>query len=70
MSETPFRIKAFGAQAVVLEWPREISMEILQQILGFTAYLKNKRTISSAGLNAIDIVLFTNSNIIYSSFSC
>ncbi|WP_445382087.1 5-oxoprolinase subunit PxpB [Robiginitalea sp. IMCC43444] len=46
MSETPFRIRAFGAQAVVLEWPREISMEVLQQILGFTTYLKNKRLTS------------------------
>lgn len=40
MSPIPFRLKPFGQQAVLLEWPSEVREDILQDILGFADYLK------------------------------
>ena len=42
MNVPPFRIKAFGPQAVLLEWPARLDAETLSDLLGFTDYLKTR----------------------------
>jgi len=39
----PFRIKPFGPNAVLLEWPPRLELDILFDILGFTAFLRQGR---------------------------
>ena len=39
MSEVPFTIKAYGAEALLLEWPNTVDPEILMDILGFRDHL-------------------------------
>ncbi len=40
MTPTPFSVKPFGESAILLEWPAEVKIETLWEILGFTDYLK------------------------------
>lgn len=40
MNPPPFRIKPFGPNAVLLEWPPRLELEILFDILGFADFLK------------------------------
>lgn len=41
MNAPPFRIKALGSEAVLLEWPGAVREEVLMDIMGFSEYLKN-----------------------------
>jgi inhibitor of KinA len=39
MSEVPFIIKAYGPEALLLEWPKVVDPDILMDILGFRDFL-------------------------------
>ena len=41
MSSYPISIKSFGLNAILIEWPEEVNETILNDILQFTAHLKN-----------------------------
>ncbi len=42
MSDFPISIKPFGSNAILIEWPKQVSTEILEDILNFVDALKAK----------------------------
>jgi len=68
----PFRIKAYGPEAVLLEWPEAVSEDILTDVLGFADYLR-EHCLKEAAWELVPIyhslLLFKGSKIDLEPFS-